>query len=160
MPWRPLLLCVLFAVFLVLQVHSTSDNRQAVPSTSNGEMDRDEFRVSEPPLPDGIDAYREIVERPLFAADRRPPEEAIEEDEPVGEEAQPVEEPSDPPDAILLAIITGGDRNRALVKVNDSQLLWMSVGDDIDGWTLASLTGTTAQFRRADQELDLPLRNY
>lgn len=90
-----------------------------------------------PTLPP-LEAFTDMVERPLFAATRRPPPPP---------EARPAAAPRAPqPEALpepqfqLVGTVAGGERVFALVLPADGgSVLWLGEGDRIDGWEIVEV---------------------
>jgi len=91
----------------------------------------------------------EMLDRPIFFVDRRMP-------------VPPVETaPAPPPTPLRLKLegiaIAGGARVAVLRNLNDNGLLQLAEGESHDGWTLDSISSTSASFSRGEQTTDLPL---
>ena len=89
----------------------------------------------------------DILERPLFFVARRMPEpEAV---------APP------PPKPLRLKLegvaLSGGARVAVLRNLQNNQLVQLQEGDRHDGWTLDTVTSTSAGFSRGEQRTELPL---
>lgn len=95
--------------------------------------------------------YRNIIERPLFLADRRPPEETPEE--------TPVSEtPAGDGDLVLLGVVLTPDANMALLQVDQrGQVARLRVGEKVNGWELQSIQPNQVNLNNGEKELDLPL---
>jgi hypothetical protein len=97
-------------------------------------------------------AFDEILERPLFSEDRRPPPEP---EQPVAAPA-----PMMPVRLQLLGVATTGDVAVALVRdLTTQELLRLSEGMVHQGWTVSALEPGRAVLKRGEQtqELDLEL---
>jgi hypothetical protein len=90
----------------------------------------------------------DMLERPLFFVARRMPEPEV-------QEAAP------PPTPLRLKLegiaIAGGSRVAVLRNLNGNGLLQLAEGETHEGWTLDSLTSTTANFSRGTQQSELLL---
>ena len=91
----------------------------------------------DPPL---MSDMPDMLERPLFFADRRMPKPAA-------------EAPPPPPTPLRLKLegiaLSGGARVAVLRNLQNNQLVQLEEGDRHDGWTLDSLTSTSASFSRS-----------
>ena len=98
---------------------------------------------SPPPLAN----LTQMLDRPLFYAERRMP-------------APPADETA-PPTPLRLKLegvaLSGGARVAVLRNLSNSQLVQLEEGGTHEGWTLDSLTSTSASFSRGEQFAELPL---
>jgi hypothetical protein len=142
--------CLLAASLLVVQWFNPPYPDEYTP-LSNKNVSEFEVEPVQPfqvaPLPD----YRNIIERPLFLADRRPPEETSEEtpvsETPVGDE-----------DLLLLGVVLTPDANMALLQVDQrGQVARLRVGEKVNGWELQSIQPNQVNLNNGERELDLPL---
>jgi hypothetical protein len=90
----------------------------------------------------------DILERPLFFVDRRMPE---------PEAAAPPPPPTPLRMKLEGVAFSGGARVAILRNLQNNQLVQLEEGDRHDGWTLDSLTSTSASFSRGEQRTELPL---
>jgi hypothetical protein len=106
-----------------------------------------------------IDAYQEIVTRPLFAETRRPPEESP---EPAGEEvATPV--PAQPlPDGLRLTsvVLTEDTRMALLQDPRSKRLARLRVGQEFEGWRVAEILPGRIVLEQNGNRETLELRVY
>lgn len=90
----------------------------------------------------------DLLGRPLFYVDRRMPA-------PAEKAAAP------PPSPLRLELegiaIAGGSRVAVLRNLANNQLLQLAEGDAHEGWTLDSVSATSASFSRGEQTTELPL---
>jgi len=95
-----------------------------------------------------FDAFPSILDRPLFFPGRTlPPEPAVEKPAPLS-----------PLRLALEGIAIVGDAKIAVLKdLGDNRLLRLSAGDSHDGWTLESVSATSATFRRDGERTVLSL---
>ena len=96
----------------------------------------------------GLGYYADMLERPLFYADRRLP--------------GPPEKKAAPPPAPLRLTLEGvaiaqGARVAVLRNARTRQLVQLEEGGTHDGWTLESLDSTSARFKRGEQVTELLL---
>ena len=95
----------------------------------------------------GMADLPDILERPVFFVSRRMPE--------------PEAEAAPPPSPLRLQLegvaLSGGARIAVLRNLQNNQLLQLEEGGRHDGWTLDSLTSTSATFSRGEQRTELPL---
>lgn len=102
--------------------------------------------------------YRAITDRPLFAPTRRPfveaPVEEVVEEAPV-EITEPAPEPvkPPPPKVALMGAMGGEDGMIALLKFNDDEDQWVSVGTNIGGWKLTTVTPTWVELTDGDTQI-------
>jgi hypothetical protein len=116
--------------------------------TDDGNVALPEFgdtTIVAPPISQLVD----MMERPLFYIARRMPEAEVE------KVAAP------PPRPLKLKLegiaISGGSRVAVLRNLNGNGLVQLGEGDTHDGWTLDSLTSTSASFIRGEQTNELLL---
>lgn len=120
----------------------------AAAATDDSEATLPDFgdtTITAPPVSQLVD----MMERPLFYADRRTPE-------PAPEEAPP------PPTPLKLKLegiaIAGGSRVAVLRNLNGNGLVQLVEGESHQGWTLDSLSAVGATFsRNGEQRTELPL---
>jgi hypothetical protein len=98
-------------------------------------------------------AYPEILARPVFAVDRRPPP-------PPAPPKPPVQPPPPPPpDPFASVNITGlftGANGGVLASV-EGKMRRVKIGQQIGAWTLQAIEGREATFKRGEQERKLRL---
>lgn len=120
------------------QVDSNNDSSNTLPDFGN-------TRIDAPSLSQLVD----LLERPLFYPDRRVPK-------PTAQKAA-----APPPAPLRLKLegiaIAGGSRVAVLRNLNGQGLLQLTEGDSHDGWTLDTLTSTSATFSRGAQTNELLL---
>ncbi|MFY3382636.1 hypothetical protein [Paracidovorax sp. MALMAid1276] len=106
--------------------------------------------LSAPKVPSGIDArgsggataYFAILDRPMFAPDRRPPPPP---------DAKPEEPPPDPLAGLTLyGIFTGADFSGIVARIND-KVRRVRVGEPLGEWTVKSVQGREVVFARGDE---------
>ena len=101
-------------------------------------------------LPPRLDDMTEILDRPLFFADRKMPP-----------EPKPGTEPVAPPTPLRLTLegvaITSESRIAVLRNLNNNQLLQLEEGMSHEGWTLDGVTASGVSFKRGAQVADLTL---
>jgi hypothetical protein len=99
---------------------------------------------SPPPLAN----FTQMLDRPLFYAERRMP-------------APPADEPAPPPTPLRLKLegvaLSGGARVAVLRNLSNNLLVQLEEGGTHEGWTLDSLTSTSASFSRGEQVTELLL---
>ena len=130
-----------------LMLPAQPGNANAAPA-NDGKVALPEFgetTIAAPPFSQLVD----MMERPLFYADRRTPE-------PAPEEAPP------PPTPLKLKLegiaIAGGSRVAVLRNLNGNGLVQLVEGESHQGWTLDSLSAVGATFsRNGEQRTELPL---
>jgi hypothetical protein len=146
---RALLLAnAVLAVAIMLQLaypaRSSSPGAEAQADASELLPDFGDSTFSAPTMADLPD----VLERPLFFADRRMPE-------------PEVAAPPPPPTPLRLKLegiaLSGGARIAVLRNLQNNQLVQLEEGGRHDGWTLDSLTSTSASFSRGEQRTELPL---
>jgi len=102
--------------------------------------------VSLPPL----SKYEEIVSRPLFLADRRPP--------PATPETPAVPVAQQEATLLLVGVMLSPEGQRALVHLKEeNRLVRLQVGESAGGWKLESLTPESATLRQGGETLELRL---
>lgn len=143
--------CVVAASMLLIRWLNPPSLESSIPTVKQASLR--EFDVSPerpfqaPPLED----YSEIVERPLFLAERRPPE-----------EQQPdilaSEAPAESEDLLLLGVVLTPEATMALVQIDEGrQVERVRVGGKINGWQLQSVQPDRVILQSGGRKLDLPL---
>lgn len=100
--------------------------------------------------------FNEVLTRPLFAPDRRPPKagEAKSPDEGSGDQGPAAGDPSFELGGIT--IVDG--QSRALIRSEKGVSgEWLAIGDQIDGWTLDRVTDLTAELQSGGKRVTLQL---
>jgi len=98
--------------------------------------------------PPTLGALADMLERPLFFADRRMPE---------PEKAEPPPPPT-PLRLKLIGVAISGDSRVALLRsLVNNQLLHLTEGESHDGWTLDALGAQSGSFSRGPQTTIVPL---
>jgi hypothetical protein len=96
--------------------------------------------------PPALAAFDEILERPLFAPDRRPP--------PLPAPAAPAAPPPAPLRARLEGVAQTGDASVALVRdLSTNEWLRLSKGMQFKGWTVDAVEPDRALLRRDDSQV-------
>lgn len=103
-----------------------------------------------PPLVDFV----ATVERPLFLAERRPPE----------PEEQPVEQaeatPLEPLKVVVTGVILSSARSFALVhREGESEVLQLGASDTIDGWSVKEILADRVVFEREEESQAVELKD-
>lgn len=96
-------------------------------------------------------AFLDILERPLFAPNRRPPPATV-------SLAPPPPPPPDPFVSIQLSGLFTGPQGGMLVRV-EGKMRRVMVGQSIGAWTLANVQGREATFTQGEQERKLTLQH-
>ena len=139
---------VVFVALISLQVLVPAAPSASASETSlTNEREMPEFGDSSLSLPT-LSALGEMLDRPVFYADRKMPE-------PPQEEAPP------PPKPLMLRLqgvaLAGGSRVAVLRNTRNNFLLQLAEGEEHDGWTLDEVTSSSARFSRGKQVTELPL---
>jgi len=138
-------LALILAVELLLPSQQGTANATATNDDSAMLPDFGNTSVVAPPIAQFVD----MMERPLFFTDRRMPE-------PEADTA-----PVAPPTPLRLKLegiaLAGGSRVAVLRNLNGDGLLQLAEGETHEGWTLDSLTSTSANFSRGPQQSELLL---
>jgi hypothetical protein len=168
----PTLLLTIFCIMLIAVIWfelqhppepEIESHEASPPSIDGAGSSNPENTIFFPPL----SQYGEIVERPLFLAERRPPEE----EEPEIEEEEPENE------YILLGVILLSERKAALIRVQEpapvgnqnrsrgrgvarsgeSKVVRLQIGEDINGWRLETVADDKVILRKGEQTKDVLL---
>lgn len=140
-----LLVCMVIALQLVFPAlpspqpaSAKAESGAALPEFGNTKLN-----------PPTVSELVNMVERPLFYVDRRMPEPPIEAVQ------------AAPPRPLRLELegvaIAGGSRVAVLRNIGGNGLLQLAEGESHDGWTLETVSSTTARFTRGDQVTELQL---
>ena len=100
-------------------------------------------------------SYAAIVERPLFAASRRPSPPAPEEPE----EPEPDQAEAHAWSFILSGVVISNDQRMALLqRLSDGSTVRLRVGQEIDGWRIEAIEPDRVVLRQGDalEEVKLP----
>ena len=149
-PTQALLACIgVLAIIVTLQL-----SFPAAPSLA-GEAQLSEGEVSLPEFgsaalrPPAMTDLGDMLDRPLFFANRRLPEPPV------------VEKPPPPPKPLRLKLqgvaLAGGSRVAVLRNTSNKLLLQLVEGEMHAGWTLDEVTSTTARFSKGEQVTELLL---
>lgn len=152
--WRLLFIILLFLVCTTLAgiVHlelSGGDDALGPTTVQESPASRPKPSSQEPAsfAMAGIENYREVVERPLFLRNRRPPPE---------EQRGNVVQPSS---LVLIGLIIVRDGRRALIQHGEPpRLQRVTVGETIDGWNVESILADRIVVRHGDSEEELKLK--
>ena len=137
-------LALVIALQLAYPARTSGFDVEAPADASELLPDFGDTTVSAPTMADLPD----VLERPLFFVDRRMPE-------------PEAAAPPPPPTPLRLKLegvaLSGGARIAVLRNLANNQLVQLEEGGMHDGWTLDSLTSTSASFSRGAQRAELPL---
>jgi len=102
--------------------------------------------------------YRETLERPLFAKERRPPR--APEPAPVEKPAETTDEPTNPVPLRLTGVLdaASGGRRALIVSPDEPFGKWLIEGAEIDGWRLVSIKRRSVQITGGGQLKQLDMR--
>jgi len=163
---KPVLLLIVLSLGLVLalQWRDWPPGPVSVPEgNADSQPEPAPLRPDESPLerlgpPEEKDEYAEVMERPLFMPDRRPPSE--EDQEEAKDELSDAQDPSlDRVD--LNAVIITPAKAVAWVKAPTQQdLLDLELGDDLNGWTVKEILADRLVLERQGETNTLTLRDY
>lgn len=96
-------------------------------------------------VPVGTAAYLAVLDRPLFAADRRPPP------PPPPPGAKPPEPPPDPLASLtLFGVYTGADFSGIVARFND-KVRRVRVNETVGEWTVEAVQGRQVTFKRGEE---------
>lgn len=96
------------------------------------------------------DVYAEILQKPLFAPDRKPPPPP-----PPVQQAKPAP-PPDPFRSVVIQGLYAGEVSGAIVSVEGKSRL-MALGDKVGEWVLTHIEDRTVAFKRGDETRSLVL---
>lgn len=123
------------------------------PSPTIGQAGLKEFEVrpTRPFQVEPMDSYSEITERPLFLAERRPPEEQP-------QDTLASDTPAETDDLLLLGVVLTPETTMALVQVDKAgKIERLKVGAEVNGWQLQSVQADRVVLQSGERKLDLPL---
>jgi hypothetical protein len=131
-----LCLAVVIAIQLLLPSEQGTANAAVSADSSSALPEFGSTSIAAPPIAQFVD----MLERPLFTPDRRMPEPEVEKVAPP------------PPRPLQLKLegiaIAGSSRVAVLRNMNGNILMQLAEGDSHEGWTLDTLTSTSAKFSR------------
>lgn len=101
--------------------------------------------------------FQAVLDRPVFAPTRRPTVTDAIEDAP--EEVAPATQvvATTTPDMLLLGVLSGGESSKLLVSVSGGSPIWVTKGDEIDGWTLTDAGADWAEVSQNQMKFRLDL---
>lgn len=154
---RPAITLTAVAAMLALDVAIFRWEIDVTPITPHAES-----RVTDPPadafdarvVPGAISEYAEVVRRPLFQADRRPPR-----SKPPAAIASAAPRPAKTtPQLRLLGVLVAASGNRAFVATPvQPSGTWLKTGDAVDGWTIGRIEGNGIVIEREGASTTMPL---
>lgn len=152
--WALLLCCLALTGVLLRELsQGTSGKPPAAAAEQGGAPEPSQLpsvAVFDPPA---RAAFDEILERPLFSQERRPPPEP-EPERPAVQVIRPVT----PLHVQLLGVATAGEVAVALIRdQNTLKLFRLSEGMEHQGWTVLSLEPGKVVFKRGEQTQELEL---
>jgi hypothetical protein len=102
--------------------------------------------------PAGFDAFREVLDRPIFSATRRPPSVVI---SVIAETAPPS---ASEPTLHLHGIVTTGSEAMALIAMDSAPDLYrVAIGDEIARWRIEEIGDEGVLLRQGDRSMRLQL---
>jgi hypothetical protein len=151
-----LLLVVMFDLWLATTIAMALLFRSTIAA------DRIEWNANLAPSPETaakqkpIDAYREIVVRPVFFKSREawlsPPPPP-----PVAVALPPPPPPVDPGLAVSGVMIRNGQRKAYVLSRSGANGGWVGEGEDFMGWKVVSVSGAGAKLEQAGRSINLSL---
>jgi hypothetical protein len=111
------------------------------------------FTLAEP------EQFHDLAERPLFVADRRPPQPVVEQK--VVSKAKP--KPAPKPDFVLSAIVREGNRWIAVIGTQGRGSVppvELEVGGVVAGWKVERIAAEGIVLRKGKQKTEITLRSY
>jgi hypothetical protein len=133
-----LLMGLVVVAHLLLPAQPGTANAETTDGSNAALPEFGDTGIAAPPIGQLVD----MMERPLFFPERRMPEPEV-------EEAPPP--PMTPLRLKLEGIaIAGGSRVAVLLNLNGKSLMQLKEGESHEGWTLDSVTSTSAKFSRSD----------
>jgi len=152
------LVCLLLAVALWARIEQPAPDRLAAELSVEPVDELEPAVVPEVVTPADLSAYSDVFERPLFVAGRRMPEPAA---EPAAEQAPKVAPnvpAPDPPRARLTGVVVVADQRLALVDdQRTGAARRLGEGDDLGGWTVASVNPTSLTLEHGGQAVELKM---
>lgn len=147
-PVLPAIVCLALGGALFQLLGRPADRAVLPASTSAGGESLVAPAVLDPFTLRPIEAFSEIVDRPVFSPTRRPP---------AGEDSGPevvdtTTAQRQALDVTVVGIITGPRKLALLRSASGDRLLPLAEGDDLYGWTLTGIEPFRLVFRREDDE--------
>lgn len=102
-----------------------------------------------------INQFQDVVQRPLFASNRRPPPPPIpDEPEPL---PQAPPEPVDERDYLLIGVMVTPDATTALLRDDQSSISRVQEGDRLDDWQVMQIYDDHVVLRQGSRVKEVPL---
>jgi hypothetical protein len=136
---------------LVLRLAGGKEVQSPAQTTANGI----EPNTTQPNLPPPESRFAVIALRPLFAPNRRPPEQPV--------TPAPVSKPNELPAVILTGIVRAGDDSLVIVEAvraggQSEPALTLRVGDSLGGWVVKSIGVDRVVLTQGDELRELELK--
>jgi hypothetical protein len=133
-----LLMGLVVVAHLLLPAQPGTANAETTDGSNAALPEFGDTGIAAPPMAQLVD----MTERPLFFPERRMPEPEVE------------QAPPPPMTPLRLKLegvaIAGGSRVAVLLNLNGKSLMQLKEGESHEGWTLDSVTSTSAKFSRSD----------
>jgi len=145
-----LLVAGLLTAIIAVELYPASAPDPVASNGNGAEDDASPARTTQEFVAPDIGTYAEVLERPLFFADRKMPPEPIQ---------QPLATTPRLPLRLTLegVAITSASRVAVLRNTSNNQILQLAEGMSHDGWLLASVSSTTVTFKRGTEVSELVL---
>jgi len=140
-----LLALCLYLVFTERSQIEPSPVRASETAAANGTVEQDNFELPSP-LPQS--AFDQILERPVFAATRRPIQIDEEIAAPIVNDTPEIPKDILRPEMELLGIIKDESRQAALLAVEGNLPEWFELGTVLSGWRLSAINANWIEFTR------------
>lgn len=156
-----ILLCGVFILALTLELSWSYELDDGIPDDVETVHSKEDMEKSvQPETPPAISDYSEIVERPLFMADRRParPETG---EKPEAEPKRPPgnTEPGPESQYTLTAVIIDGENRAVLIKsASGNKTSLYNEGDRLDNWVIGEIRKNGVTLERGGQSRQLELK--
>jgi general secretion pathway protein N len=99
-----------------------------------------------------IDDLRQTRDRPLFSATRRPPPKI---DLTHAAAVAPPPPPIIPPAVTLVGVVLGEKDRAVIVQEKSAKPMRVTIGEDVDGWRVDSITSRSAVLKDGDRSVTL-----
>jgi hypothetical protein len=162
--WLQTLLVVVCVVLVIVLLDEVNRDYSTISDTANASLASQSLTILGIEANDsfaGIDAYEEIIHRPLFNDDRKPyvyVEPAVQAKPPVKTKERPAPLSKPQQQLSLTAVVITPETSLAILQAGNTKTLQrVRLGETIDGWTLAEIQEQAIVLKQGEQVQTLEL---